>query len=464
MRLKKLFKQLFKKSDSEKELNLDISYTTQNTTSSMTDINIENIDIAPNIYLACRGAKMCVNKPIGNGSLSDRLNYISKVIGRGHESILEHTNIIFLLKLDKNIPINKDFIELLSSMKYSNYSVKEHKGRLYVLVGASIRALKHMIRETKVQNTFTQVIREVLYSSVEKQFLYSLIEKDYLDKDRCTYFPDGEINTDDTESSCEFIYDPEEKPGTYSDLVYMTDTEEVYEKVKQYGFTMKDVYKVSIISFVMHDISRSCANQIARHRNGISQESQRYVTHDYTKADFVDPIEMNWENRYKDKLDKTAYSKISSMDIFKNYRYLISAAVLKEDARAWLPMNVKTKLIMTFNFTNLAKFFELRLDKAAQLEIRRMAQEMSFHLVDRYMDKHGKENFDKEFKDPKSFIDNFISIALQDENDVIEQENSIDEVISTETETVEMKDLNLKSIDTVKKYMSDAEEAKKLGE
>ena len=62
-----------------------------------------------------------------------------------------------------------------------------------------------------------------------------------------------------------------------------------------------------------------------------------------------------------------------NFDVFENYRYLISGAIFKEDARAFLPMNVKTTLMMTFTYWNFAKFLDLRLDKAAQLEIRRMA-------------------------------------------------------------------------------------------
>ena len=81
---------------------------------------------------------------------------------------------------------------------------------------------------------------------------------------------------------------------------------------------------------------------------------------------------MQLEDRYKDT-SKTVINKALNFDVFENYRYLISGAIFKEDARAFLPMNVKTTLMMTFTYWNFAKFLDLRLDKAAQLEIRRMA-------------------------------------------------------------------------------------------
>ena len=48
----------------------------------------------------------------------------------------------------------------------------------------------------------------------------------------------------------------------------------------------------------------------------------------------------------------------------------------KQDARAILPNNVSTKLYMTFTFTNLIKFLELRTAKGAQAEIRNIANEV----------------------------------------------------------------------------------------
>ena len=398
------------------------------------------IDIAPNTYLTCLGAKTCVNKPMSsNATIHDRLNYIKKVVNKGHESILEHSNIIFMIHMSKSLGLDKDFIELTSAMKYTNYSVKEDEKNLYILVGSSIRALKHIILQTSVNNKFVIAIRDVIYSSVEKEFLESLTKANYLDEDRCTFipYPTKDINSKDVEK--ENVYDVDIVNGKVADLVYSTNIDSVYNSVSKYGFTMSDAIKVSAFTFMMHDISRSCANQITRHRNGISQESQRYVTHDYVQEnDFVDPILMNWDIRYKDKLNVTNYNKIKEIDVFKPYRYLISSSVMKEDARAWLPMNVKTKLLVTFSGTYLAKFFELRLDKAAQLEIRLLATEMKDLL----------------FKSTSKY-DAFMILALMQTNDELNEDTyeliQNKEDIIREEDKIENNDIS--SIDDAKSYM-----------
>ena len=398
------------------------------------------IDIAPNTYLTCLGAKTCVNKPMSsNATIHDRLNYIKKVVNKGHESILEHSNIIFMIHMSKSLGLDKDFIELTSAMKYTNYSVKEDDKNLYILVGSSIRALKHIILQTSVNNKFVIAIRDVIYSSVEKEFLESLTKANYLDEDRCTFipYPTKDINSKDVEK--ENVYDVDIVNGKVADLVYSTNIDSVYSSISKYGFTMADAIKVSAFTFMMHDISRSCANQITRHRNGISQESQRYVTHDYVQEnDFVDPILMNWDIRYKDKLNVTNYNKIKEIDVFKPYRYLISSSVMKEDARAWLPMNVKTKLLVTFNGTYLAKFFELRLDKAAQLEIRLLATEMKDLL----------------FKSTSKY-DAFMILALMQVNDELNEDTyeliQNKEDIIREEDKIENNDIS--SIDDAKSYM-----------
>ena len=398
------------------------------------------IDIAPNTYLTCLGAKTCVNKPMSsNATIHDRLNYIKKVVNKGHESILEHSNIIFMIHMSKSLGLDKDFIELTSAMKYTNYSVKEDDKNLYILVGSSIRALKHIILQTSVNNKFVIAIRDVIYSSVEKEFLESLTKANYLDEDRCTFipYPTKDINSKDVEK--ENVYDVDIVNGKVADLVYSTNIDSVYSSISKYGFTMADAIKVSAFTFMMHDISRSCANQITRHRNGISQESQRYVTHDYVQEnDFVDPILMNWDIRYKDKLNVTNYNKIKEIDVFKPYRYLISSSVMKEDARAWLPMNVKTKLLVTFSGTYLAKFFELRLDKAAQLEIRLLATEMKDLL----------------FKSTSKY-DAFMILALMQTNDELNEDTyelvQNKEDIIREEDKIENNDIS--SIDDAKSYM-----------
>lgn len=365
---------------------------------------IRIIDISPNLYLACRAAKICVGRTVDNQSVSDRLNFISKIVGMGHESVIEHTNVIALLHISHINNIG-DWSELLSNARFLDVCVRGDN----ILFGGSIRGYLHILRETNQENAYLPYIKEILYQSVEKEFLKSCIDRELLDADKCTYLPNATVDMmpskmtqfknekekeelensvkDNYDSISRNIIDPVEEEGKYSDLVYKTDVDNVYADIHEYGFSKLDACKVSRITFVFHDISRSCANQLVRHRNAISQESQRYVTKEYTVDDFVNPIYMQFDE-YKGK-ENTRYSGFSKdnlediiedYDIFGMYNKLRSHTVYKEDARAWLPMNVKTKLMMTFSYWNYAKFLKLRLNKAAQLEIRRVARESADHV------------------------------------------------------------------------------------
>lgn len=444
MSLVNLVKKLFKRKDKNEKTLLNDNPETG------LRFEVEIVDVAPNIYLACRGAKACVNKEMGNGTLTDRLHYLSKVVGKGHESVIEHSNIIAVIKIFKSSPINgKDLAELMGTCKFTNVSVQETNDMIYILIGGSIRAFKHIILYCSADNIYIPTIREIIYQSIEKEFLQSLIDKSLLDEYRCTYFPNGEVVTKGDEEDCEYIYDPIEIEGKWADLVYSTNYNEIYKKIRQYGFNKTDAFKVSVVTFFFHDISRSCANQLTRHRNGISQESQRYVTHDYQiNKDFVDPIKMNWEEKYKNKLDKTSLKKIQEIDMFKTYKYLISAAVLKEDARAWLPMNVTTKLLVTFSYFNFAKFLDLRLDKAAQLEIRRTAAEAASQVFGRKIDK----------KDPPTQF--FIYDALNTVNahlfaTTVERRRPEEDKVDEEIGSVELgvEDIKPVNADEMKKFI-----------
>ena len=123
-------------------------------------------------------------------------------------------------------------------------------------------------------------------------------------------------------------------------------------------------------TFLFEGISRSCTHQLVRHRlASFSQESQRYV--DLEKGDWaaiVPPaIDANPAALY-------AYAGAIEQAIYA-YRKLRALGIRKEDARFLLPNAMETRIVVTMNFPAWTHFFRLRaLDKAAQWEIRRMAQ------------------------------------------------------------------------------------------
>ena len=365
------------------------------------DENVEVIHVNPNVYLAHRAARICVGKGVDD-DFDKRMKHLDGIIGvNKHETVSEHTNSIILMKI-KNEYIEKnttDYTELLCNMKYCNWAVTTNNKTQYFLIGGSARAFMHVIRETSSENVFLEFIKRGMYSSFEKCFFKSLIDTKLLDGDKCTYLPTSEVslveskvtqvknnhedtNVENFDAEATSILDPIEFENDHVTIVYMSPINAIYDKVKSYGFTLADVYKVSTISFVFHDISRSCSHQLVRHRNAISQESQRYVSQE--NAGFVNPVELNKTDKYSDRryrevLEKT--KSIVSKSLYE-YKWLIEHKVAKEDARAFLPTNVTTKLMMTMTYINYAYFLNLRLDKAAQKEIRNLAEESAHMILD----------------------------------------------------------------------------------
>lgn len=410
-------------------------------TVSTTHISVNILDIAPNVYLVHKGARTCVGMDALPNDMTKRLEYVKKIVSRGHDSVLEHSNIISMMTISGDInPTN--YAEILANARYCHVIARNNR----ILIGGSIRAYINIVKETKRDNLYIDYIKEIMYNSIEKEFLTQLIDKGLMDEDKCNYLPTAySVNMGDEYVSV--LEDPKPIVSDKADLLYNTDINALYNKIKVYGFTMKDACEVSIISIFFHDVSRSCANQMTRHRVGISQESQRYVTHDYNKdKDFINPIKLNLIDRYVDK-DTNLISKIESVDPFEMYKKLIKDGFVKEDARAWLPMNVTTKLMMTFTYSQLGHFISLRSDKAAQKEIRMLTDSIKSIMKGKYpkpdeviqkiIDDHSQE-CNGEIDLASLLIYAGIAYTIYDEmtDALVQKLESPDEIIDEATETL----------------------------
>lgn len=429
------------------------------------------VDVSPNLYLVSKAARVCVNKPIDE-SIEERKKYIKRLAEMGHESPLEHSNIIAVISVTQEC--YPALIYIMENAKYVNTFISSSNGKINLLIGGSIRGFLHIVREfnNKSADKFASnaadfyinrsyavdMITSLLYNTTEKEFLQNLIKFNLLDEDRCNYelvapistnssYEDGELV--DEEAVISNINDPKYVTGERVDLIYNQDVVGVYKRIRQFGFTIEDACKVCTVSFLFHDVSRSCANQMTRHRVAISQESQRYCKVDITNdSNFVDPIALQKDGRYKD-LDPGIQEDIIdeiNVDKFTPYSRLINVGIVKEDARAWLPMNVTTKLMMTFTYKQAAQFIDLRSSKGAQFEVRLVAEEMKKHLLtNRDVYNHAVRSM-KPIATTED-IDNYIAI---------------DDDIQTTIE--EMKPLDISSPESAKAYMEAHEELKKIKE
>lgn len=130
-------------------------------------------------------------------------------------------------------------------------------------------------------------------------------------------------------------------------------------------------------NFAIEGISRAASHQLVRHRiASYSQQSQRYVelTKDKPAEIVVAPSILQ---------DPTKAGKfIQAIEaVVDHYHDLLSQGVPAEDARLILPQAIATKLVVSMNARSLFNFFEVRLCKRAQWEIRRVAALMKSELM-----------------------------------------------------------------------------------
>ena len=122
-------------------------------------------------------------------------------------------------------------------------------------------------------------------------------------------------------------------------------------------------------SFRITGASRAFTHQLVRHRlASFSQQSQRYV--DEAGFNYVIPDSVLADGEaaviFRDFMARAE----------ETYRILRDRGIRKEDARFVLPNASESQIVFSANFRELRTVFNLRLDRNAQWEIRRVCVEM----------------------------------------------------------------------------------------
>ena len=472
------------KEQSKKNDSIIKDYTITEMTSTSEPIRVKILDINPNVYLVNKAAKLSR----GNDELptyEERLKHIQSLLKMGHESILEHSNIVALITvpvqvLDRVTCISS-LVELLAQSRYLHIATTHTNDHINILIGGSIRGYLNIVRECDQDNEILYIIKDILYASTEKEFLVSLLKNNLIMESQCVYKAPTDLmmltSLDEDGEEIKEVEaiskkDPDIITGDTVDLIYAGDPLALYKEINEYGFTLKDAYRMETVTFLFHNISRAIGNQLVRHRVGITQESQRYCTHNTdVSTDFVNPIDMHIKSdeRYKD-LDLVNLDKyLHNHNPFSSYKYLLNKKVSKEDARYWLPLGVTTKIIMTFTYKQYSKFLELRTDKAAQLEIRNLANH-TINLISNHPS--AKFIFDASKDDPKKFFVNECAntISSQEQKMAVGIDEEVN-IIDTDDENVQpsvelkpedMKSLDIKNVEDAERYLKQSEEMKSL--
>lgn len=136
------------------------------------------------------------------------------------------------------------------------------------------------------------------------------------------------------------------------------------------------VFEHASATFKIEGISRACLAQLTRHRiASYSVRSQRYCKVGAGGAWYVTPPSVVGT-------DAESLFRAQASDAMWSYQAAIDEGVKPEDARYLLPEATKTSLVMTINARSLQNLFTLRLDSHAQWEIRSLAAEVEWVLMD----------------------------------------------------------------------------------
>ena len=149
-----------------------------------------------------------------------------------------------------------------------------------------------------------------------------------------------------------------------------------YKRVRNcFNKNHMSVFENASITFKIEGISRACSHQLVRHRlASFCQESQRYCKYDFDGDWYVTPKAFKDAN----ELEYDTYME----SLADEYRKALAYGMKPEDARYLLPEATKTNITMTVNVRELFHFLDLRTDKAAQWEIRELAEEMVRQIKD----------------------------------------------------------------------------------
>lgn len=136
------------------------------------------------------------------------------------------------------------------------------------------------------------------------------------------------------------------------------------------------VFEHVSVTWKISGISRACSHQLVRHRlASFCQQSQRYVKVGTDSFDwYVIPPSIKDDDAMRDEYDNAMWQ------CAKYYQSLLDNGVKPEDARFALPEATKTEIVATMNLREFASFYAARTDKAAQWEIRELAEDMMLSL------------------------------------------------------------------------------------
>lgn len=340
-----------------------------------------------------------------------KTKYIGNRIKEHHESILEHSNLV--IKINRSMINSDEYIDIIDSLQF----LRVVKDNVFIYIAGSVRGWKDFIKRVDMSKPLPKQIFDCIALYIPRCLMADIIEEGLHGIDEYT-FPD---RVDDFRYESEFT-DDDEHPFTtfvnnigdkailddvgdtisrkrvvgvnfdtlstldlnYSKWEYEPETASEKQEVFASNIKLMDFLRLGTVTVCFKNASRAATHQLVRHRNAITQESQRYVN--YSNASFDVAAKLKGVKFTIPADDGKTFKQFTSESFLaytkKAYDALIEAGVPKEDARSILPNATECgQLYMTFTWYNLCAFLMLRMEKHAQAEIREFANTL-FDLVE----------------------------------------------------------------------------------
>ena len=354
-------------------------------------IVVDLVGMNKGIDIVSEACACCWDKQIPD-DYAGRAEYVAKRTRTGHTSILEHSNFVMYLRV-RGEQYTDELISYLDWNRYLHHKAYNNKiGEWCILLGGSYRGFSDIyLNADDLNNAVLKAVAGCLYTYAPSAAFEDICKLGLMDKSR---FIDAEPDDQSFKIMTKFYHDPEADNELFT-VVGMDDIKVLYTNLSNIdaefaaSLTTADLLEFVTTTVLFKNMSRTCTHQLVRHRNGVTQESQRYG--DYSEACFSSPAlfkpnKYDPNHKYTIRFGPSAPMNLTLEEIgnamcqiygqLSNPVITGGAYVLqREDARAYLPGNVQCrKIYMTFTYRMVFKFMQLREASGAQAEIKMYAK------------------------------------------------------------------------------------------
>lgn len=288
--------------------------------------------------------------------------FISGIVMSGHESVIEHSLLVFKIKNISNYM--KDIAHIFMYSKLLNLSIMNTE---IGFISGNLRMFKTLFREYIKECEENELIDQMIDIIQQELPMYM-----FIDMVNSGVF--DEYDFVDTELTEEDI-----KPIKISD--YITILQDNFDSIPTINnaHVDRELMKHATITYMV-DEPRYISHQEVRHRMAsYSQESQRYVRKNHCDFYVPDTIPDKLKPKFNDILHELHSIYCEMLDEEK---------IKPEDARIILPNAAMSKIIITRTYFNLFyEYIPVRADAHAQEFIR---DKVAKTLLDYLSKKHKK--------------------------------------------------------------------------